>query len=386
MCAALPFQGNQAVASCSDQVLPVGLPQRFPDKGVVLRPAELKQCPLHGLFMGIPGNVYRLHGPGIQAGIEHAGAECAGGGIKVLYLFRLVVNVPQILGQFNGAAEIAAGMGGNQVGNQILLFPQLTVDLFIPGTERVIDVPAGFSHDGEDPGTDMLRGHFQLSADMMLTQFPKERIGWISHDIVVAESGTDEYLFDARQPANFPQQLNIIRMIYLEVRAGLWKQALPVFACPGFQLLLACGMPEIRGRTADIVNIALEIRHLRNSFRLAENGFMGTAGDNPALQERDGAERAGTETPAGVRNGKADLLNGGNAACRIIIRMPGPCKRKGIDAVQFGLGKRFIRNVLNEITASVRLGNDMPPERILFLILDTEGLGIGALAVHAFLS
>ena len=337
MCAALPFQGNQAVAPCSDQFLPVGLPQRFPDKGVVLRAAELKQRPLHGFFMRIPGNVYRLHGSGIQAGIEHAGAECAGGGIKVLYLFRLVVNVPQILGQFNGTAEIAAGMGGDQVGDQILLFPQLTVDLFIPGTECVIDVPAGFSHDGEDPGTDMLRGHFQLSADMMFTELPKKGIGWISHDIVVAESGTDEHLFDARQPANFPQQLNIIRMIYLEVRAGLWKQALPVFACPGFQLLLACGMPEIRGRTADIVNIALEIRHLRNSFRLAENGFMGTAGDNPALQERDGAERAGTKTPAGVRNGKADLLNGGNAACRIIIRMPGPCKGKGIDAVQFGL-------------------------------------------------
>ena len=84
--------------------------ERLADQCVVLRFAELEQCPLHRFFMRVAGNVDRFHRPGIQAGIEHAGAECTGRGIEVLYLLRHMIDIPQVFGQLNGTFEVAAGM------------------------------------------------------------------------------------------------------------------------------------------------------------------------------------------------------------------------------------------------------------------------------------
>ena len=67
------FRRNQAFFPGPDEIFPVASAQGFPDQGEILRTAELQECPLHGLFMGIPGNIDVLAGSGIHAGIEHAG-------------------------------------------------------------------------------------------------------------------------------------------------------------------------------------------------------------------------------------------------------------------------------------------------------------------------
>ena len=87
-------------------------------------------------------------------------------------------------------------------------------------------------------------------------------------------------------------------------------------------------MAEIGSRSADIVDIALEIRHSGHVFRLAHNRRMAPAGDHAALMEGQRAEIAGAETAAVMNNRKPHLFYGGHSALRIIHRMRQPHVRQ----------------------------------------------------------
>ena len=88
--------------------------------------------------------------------------------------------------------------------------------------------------------------------------------------------------------------------------ARLRKQTLTSGTGAKLELLVACGAAEVCGRAAYIVNIALEVGHLRDGFCFFKNGFMASRGDDAPLQEGDGAEGAGAE--AGVAAGAGVLF------------------------------------------------------------------------------
>lgn len=136
----------------------------------------------------------------------------------------------------------------------------------------------------------------------------------IRHDIIIAQTGTHEHLFDLRQSADFAQQADVVRVIDDHIRAGLGEQALPPRAGADLELLIAGGAAEIGRGAADVMDIALEIRHLRDGFRLVDDGFVAAGGDDAPLQEGDGAEGAGAEAAARMRDGELHLFNGRNAA------------------------------------------------------------------------
>ena len=376
MCTALSFHGNKTIAAVSDEVLTMGFSQCLTDQCIVFWPPELKKGTLHGLLMGISGNVDGLHGPWVETGIEHAGAESSRCRVKILDLLGHMIDVPQIFRQFNGAAEIAAGMRGNQVGDQILFLSEGTVDFGISLTEPVIDIASRLSHDGKNLGTDMLGSNFQLTADVILTELPQKGIRGICHDIVIPEARADKDLLDARQLTDLSQQLDIIRMIHHEVFTGLREETLTVFAGAVFELLVAGRTPEIGGRAADIVNIALEIRHLCKHPGFLKDGFMASRGHDASLQKRDGTEAAGAKAAPGVSDGKLDLLNCRNTAQRIIIRMPVSRKREAVYLIQFRLRKRRIRDGLNDIMIAMLLRDRPPAERVLLVVLDEKSLCI----------
>ena len=93
---------DQAFGAGADEIFPVGSNQGFPHQIIVFGIAVLDQCPLHGLFVGIRGNIDLVHGSGIQAGIVHDGGEGRGGGIEILHLLRVITHFPDVLGQLNG--------------------------------------------------------------------------------------------------------------------------------------------------------------------------------------------------------------------------------------------------------------------------------------------
>ena len=62
-----------------------------------------------------------------------------------------------------------------------------------------------------------------------------------------------------------------------------------------FLLLLASGEAEIRGRPADVVEVALEAGHLHDLFGFRDHAFMAACLDVPSLMEGERAEVARAE-------------------------------------------------------------------------------------------
>ena len=172
-------------------------------------------------------------------------------------------------------------------------------------------------------------------------------------------------------------------MIDDHIRAGLGEQALAACARADFELLIAGGAAEIGRRAAHIMDVAFEIRHLRDGLRFIDHGFMTARGDNAALQERDGAEGTRAEAAARVRNGKLHFFNGRNTAQRIVIRMPCPLIRQGIRMIQLFAGKRHIRHGLHDIAVAVTLADGMAADRVLLVILNEKRFAVFLFALDA---
>lgn len=144
----------------------------------------------------------------------------------------------------------------------------------------------------------MLWSDLELSADVVLDDFPQECVAFVRHDIIVAQARTDKHLFDAGQSANFPKQGNIVSMIHREIFAGSGVKALTRRAGTARQLPLAGGTAKIGRGSAHIVDEAFKVRHLRDAPSLVEYGFMAARGDDAPLMKRDGAKAAGAKAPA----------------------------------------------------------------------------------------
>ena len=69
----IPLRRYQAFPVTTDQILASCQTQRFADKVVVARVAELHQRALHGLILGAAGNKDGFHGAGIESGVKHTG-------------------------------------------------------------------------------------------------------------------------------------------------------------------------------------------------------------------------------------------------------------------------------------------------------------------------
>ena len=112
---------DQAPLPITDQILTARAVESLQHQLPVLGLAPLHQCPLEGLVVGRAGDEDRLHGAGVQAGVPHAGGQGAGGGIEVLHLLRHVSLPVEPLRQLDRILQGAAGVGGDEVGDQVLV-------------------------------------------------------------------------------------------------------------------------------------------------------------------------------------------------------------------------------------------------------------------------
>ena len=215
------FRWDETFAACTDEILAVCLAQSLANQIEILRAAELEKRTLHGFFFRRTGNVDRLAVSRVYTGVEHAGGKRAGRGVKILHLFGLMVDIAQVFRQLDGGEQVAARMAGNQVRDKVLFFAQFLIDALIFFTKRIVYVTPGLAHDGKNLRTDMLRRNLELTADMVLAKLAQESVGFIRHDIVIAQTGTHENLFDLRQRTDFAQQFDVIRMIDDHIRTGL---------------------------------------------------------------------------------------------------------------------------------------------------------------------
>ena len=81
------------------------------------------------LFLfGAASHIDGLHGVGVDAGIVHLGAESHGRGGEVLYLLKAVAEPLHLDGEVGHVAELAAGVGANEVRDELVAEACLSAD------------------------------------------------------------------------------------------------------------------------------------------------------------------------------------------------------------------------------------------------------------------
>ena len=94
---------------------------------------------------------------------------------------------------------------------------------------------------------------------MMTAKFLDEFVRLrVRHQIVIADTGTNEYFFDTVDVSYRPQDIQIITVIHLHVWTNPRIQTILVGTNADFQLLFAGRKPEVCRRSADIMDIALK--------------------------------------------------------------------------------------------------------------------------------
>lgn len=252
---------------------------------IIFRVFDLQQSPLHLFFLISAGDIYRLHGSGIQARIVHTGGYAARCGVKILHLLRIQVVIPQKFCQhycvFHGASRVRR----HQVGHQILFFAQLAVDLLKFLGKPLINLRGGFAHILKNPWGNMLRCYLQLAADMAAAKLGEKLIIFVIEQVIKSNAGTDKHLFNPLDFLQLLQQLQIVPVRYLQMLAGLRKKTLSALTHPSVQLSAAGRGAKVGRGTAHIMNIAFKALAPGQQLCFLQNGFVAARGDCSPLMK-----------------------------------------------------------------------------------------------------
>ena len=130
----------------SDQICPSCFYQCLIDKIVILRIPVLDQCALHCLLMRIDRDIDWLHISRINTCVIHTGWDRGRGWIKILHLLRHISQIPQKFCKLHCLLQGGTRVGGHQIWNQILLFTNLFIHIFIGFYKPVIDIHTRLAH------------------------------------------------------------------------------------------------------------------------------------------------------------------------------------------------------------------------------------------------
>ena len=268
-------------------------------------------------------------------------------------------------------------MAGHQIRHQILLRATLLVQLLVLPPELQKHVKVRLSHVVQYRADAVLRRHLQLSRDMVLHQLLKERPVLVLQHIVVPDAAPHEHPLDPRQLPHPPQQLRVLRVVRVQVRARLRRQTAAVLAHTAPLLLLAAGVAEVGAWPAHVVDVPLEPRLAGQQLRLLQHRLDGPAGDHPPLVEGQRTEVAPAEAPSVMGDGKLYLLDGRYAVLVHGMHLPGV--GQGVQGVQLLPPQRPRRRVHHQIPPLAGLHHRAAPDGIMLVVFDLRRPGIGRL-------
>ena len=108
---------------------------------------------------------------------------------------------------------------------------------------------------------------------MVAHELFEECITLVGEHIVKANARANEHLFYLGKRLNPLKKLYIFAMVCYQIRTRSRHKALSVATNATLKLFFACRVAEICRRSANIVNITLEIAHFGNELSLAHNAF-----------------------------------------------------------------------------------------------------------------
>ena len=227
----------------------------------------------------------------------------------------------------------------------------------------------------------MLGRDLELAGDVVFDKLGEEIVVFILKHVVVSYAAAHKDLFHARYLPQLAQQRQIVGVIRVKVRAGRGRKAAPVGAHAALCLLFAGMMAEVCRGAADVVDVALEIGEFRERRDLADDAFVAAARDHSALVERKRAEVAAAEAAAVVYDRELDLLDGRNAAERLVHRVILLGVRKLGHAVKLLCLQRHRRGIYDEISAVVLLYQRPAAHGVVLGVFYARCVRVKALAV-----
>ena len=327
------------------------------------------------------GNVDRLHRARVDAGVVHARADRAGGGVKILHLLGLAAAAVEILREGHGIGERAAGVRAHEVRHDVLFLIILVVELTVFVHEALVRADVGLAHIVEH-GVDAVLGRdLELAGDVVAHEFAEERVVIVAEHVVIADAAAYEHLLHAGDLAQLAQQGEVVRVVGVNIRARRRREAQPVRAHAALQLLAARRVAEVCRRAADIGYVPLPERVVRHGLDLADDARVAAARDHAALVECQCAETAPAEAAAVVDHAKAHLLDCGHAAKRLVHGVPLAGIGQLGHAVELLRVERHGGRVDDQIAPLARLDHGAAADGVVLGVFGARGLGIEALII-----
>ena len=135
----------------------------------------------------------------------HTGRYGARSGGEVLHLFHSQTVSLQVQRQFHHIAQSAAGVTGDEIGDESLLFTEPGVFLAEKIEEAFEALTTRFPHDCRNSVDNMLRRYLEESSDVMGQQFTG--ILRLSFQKIIADARGNGQVFDAGQGAGRSEKL-----------------------------------------------------------------------------------------------------------------------------------------------------------------------------------
>ncbi len=133
----------------------------------------------------------------VAAAVVHGGGQRHRAGKERLHLIGAKAVSFQPQRKIQHVLVGGAGMGGDEVGDQILLLASLFRELVEQGLKPVVRAEARFHHLGQRPGLGVLGRDLEIAADVVGDQLAD--VSRIADRQIVAQAGRDQDFFDARQ-------------------------------------------------------------------------------------------------------------------------------------------------------------------------------------------
>jgi hypothetical protein len=116
-------------------------------------------------------------GVGVVARVPGFSGDGHGRGGKVLHLFEVEVELLGEYGEFSHVLFLTAGVGGDEVGDDLLSQVLLAVDAVEDALEGVELLERGFAHEPKYTVAGMFGSHLEASADMAADEFTGVLLG-----------------------------------------------------------------------------------------------------------------------------------------------------------------------------------------------------------------
>ncbi len=376
---ATAFRRYQAVGTVTDQVALAHLQQGFADHRpagrIVIAQQRLVQAtatlPFH--HEHVPALAAHLV-EGVFLGVIHGGGVGERRRVEVLHLIELEAVC------FNPERHVhhvfirGARVGGDEVGDQVLLLARLFGILVKQLLEAVVAAHARLHHLGERALLGVFRRDLEVAADVVLGQLLD--VARIFHRDVVTHAGGDQDLLDALEIARLAIEVDGRAVVGVHVRADGRPDA--GGAAAGLLGLgaLAAELVHVGGGAAQIRDDTGKARHLvADLFDFFQDRLFRAALDDAPLVLGDGAEGAATEAAAHDVDRGLDHVVGRDLLVAI-GRVRHPLVRQAEHPVHLVCFEREGGRVDPDDAIAVGLGEGAGAARVGLVVQDARGMGV----------